>query len=153
MTTDSGNADFEGFIGKEDLSEITAKAEEDKVDHVWAERINTLPVGHGFRARRDDSETVRQFKGRINRSARFVYRELEWFPQHKNIKPEEETEWVVKVRSLNVKAQAEAVAKAAAQNASQASQNGQQTTSENPGAESDPGNQEAAAGPRSARNR
>jgi hypothetical protein len=135
------------------MSEITAKDEADKVDHTWADRINTLPVGHGFRARRDDSETVRQFKGRINRSARFVFRELDWFPQHKNIKPEDETEWVVKVRSLNVKAQAEAVAKAASQNASQASQEGSQTPSENPNPSEDGQNQETAQGPRSARNR
>jgi hypothetical protein len=148
MTT----ADFETF-SKEDMADITAKEEADKVDHTWADRINTLPVGHGFRARRDDSETVRQFKGRINRSARFVYRELEWFPQHKNIKPEDETEWVVKVRSLNVKAQAEAVAKAASQNASQASQEGSQTPSSENNTSEDGQNQEASTGPRSARNR
>jgi hypothetical protein len=148
MTT----ADFETF-DKEAMSEITAKEIADKVDHVWADRINTLPVGHGFRARRDDSETVRQFKRRVNDAGRFVYRELDWFPQHKNIKPEDETEWVVKVRSLNVKAQAEAAAKAAAQNGPQTSQDGQQTTSAGNSGTEDTQNQEPAVGPRSARNR
>jgi hypothetical protein len=143
---------FETF-DKDAMSEITAKEIADKVDHVWADRINTLPVGHGFRARRDDSETVRQFKRRVNDAGRFVYRELDWFPQHKNIKPEDETEWVVKVRSLNVKAQAEAAAKLAAQNGSQASQEGQQTTSVENNPSEDGQNQEASSGPRSARNR
>jgi hypothetical protein len=108
MTT----ADFETF-DKDAISEITAKAEIDKIDHTWADRISTLPVGHGFRAKRDESETVRMFKRRIGAAARFVYRELEWFPDHKNVKPINETSWVVKVRSLNVKAQAEDAAKAA----------------------------------------
>jgi hypothetical protein len=140
MTT----ADFETF-DKEAISEITAKAEVDKVDHTWAARIRSLPVGHGFRARRDDSETVRQFKARLNRSARFVFKELDWFPEHKNIKPEDETSWVVKIRSHNVKAEADAAAKA--QNAQNGTQEGQQTTEgENP---TQDGSQEQPSGPRS----
>lgn len=148
MTT----ADFETF-DKEAMSEITAKEIADKVDHVWADRINTLPVGHGFRARRDDSETVRQFKRRVNDAGRFVFRELDWFPQHKNIKPEDETEWVVKVRSLNVKAQAEAVARATSQNGSNPSSDAPQTTSPDSNPPEDAQNQDASTGPRSARNR
>lgn len=149
MTT-ADSTDFQGFLGKEEMSEITAKEIADKVDHIWADRINTLPVGHGFRARRDDSETVRQYKRRINDAARFVFRELDWFPQHKNIKPEDETEWVVKVRSLNVKAQQEAADKAKSQNASQASSAAPQTTNGqntgNPSSED-----KTPVGPRSAR--
>lgn len=148
MTT----ADFETF-DKEAMSEITAKEQADKVDHTWADRINTLPVGHGFRARRDDSETVRQYKRRINDAARFVYRELDWFPQHKNIKPEDETEWVVKVRSLNVKAQAEAAAKATSPNGSNPSQEASQTLPAGTDETREGENPEASTGPRSARNR
>jgi len=146
MTT----ADFETF-DKDAISEFTAKEEIDKVDHVWSDRIGTLPVGHGFRARRDDSESVRQFKRRLNAAAKFTYRELEWFPEQKNVKPEEVTSWVVKVRSLNVKAQAEAVAKAAmAQNGPNPSQESQQTTNgENTGNSSSEEN--VSTGPRRAR--
>jgi hypothetical protein len=149
MTT----ADFETF-DKEAMSEITAKEEIDKLDHVWAERISKLPVGHGFRARRDDSESVRQFKRRLNAAAKYSFRELEWFPEQKNVKPEDVTSWVVKVRSLNVKAQQEAAAKAAmaqnGQNASQASQEGQQTTEgENP--PNDTSEETTSVGPRRAR--
>src|SRR5215475_7154208 len=136
MTT--ADTDWVTFT-KDAMSDITAKEEADKVDHVWADRISTLPVGHGFRARRDDSETVRQFKGRLNRAARFTHRELEWFPDHKNLKTEDETSWVVKVRSFNTKAAAEeearkkAAAEAASntngQNASNPSQEGPETPS------------------------
>jgi len=103
MTT----ADFETF-DKEALAEITAKAEIDKLDHMWADRIGTLPVGHGFRAKRDDNESVRQFKRRMNAAAKFSYRELQWFPEQKNVKAEDVTSWVVKIRSLDTKAQREA---------------------------------------------
>jgi hypothetical protein len=152
MTT----ADFETF-DKDAMSEITAKEEVDKLDHVWAQRISTLPVGHGFRARRDESESVRQYKRKLNAAAKFSFRELEWFPEQKNIKPEDVTSWVVKVRSLNVKAQQEAAAKAAQQptspNGAQASQEAQQTPSDNSNVTEDGQNLEAATGPRSARNR
>jgi len=143
---------FETF-DKDAMSEITAKEEIDKLDHVWAQRISTLPVGHGFRARRDDSESVRQYKRRLNAAAKFSYRELEWFPDQKNVKPEDVTSWIVKVRSLDVKKAAEAAAKANGQNASQASQEGQQTPSAENNAPEDGQNQEASSGPRSARNR
>jgi len=151
MTT--ADTDWVTFT-KDAMSDITAKEEADKVDHVWADRISTLPVGHGFRARRDDSETVRQFKGRLNRAARFTFRELEWFPEHKHIKPEDETSWIVKVRSLNVKAQAEAAAKAAqavtSQNGSETLSQPQQTTEgENTGNGASEDN--AAVGPRRGR--
>jgi len=145
MTT----ADFETF-DKEAISEITAKAEIDKLDHVWAERISTLPVGHGFRARRDDSESVRQYKRRLNAAAKFSFRELEWFPDHKNIKPEDETSWIVKIRSLNVKAQREAEEAKNGQDARKGTQEAQQTTEgENTGTENP--NENAPVGPRRAR--
>jgi len=121
MTT----ADFETF-DKDAIAEFTAKAEIDKLDHMWADRIGTLAVGHGFRAKRDESnESVRQFKRRLNAAAKYTYRELEWFPEQKNVKAENVTSWVVKIRSLDTKAQREAEE---AKNGSQASQEGQQTT-------------------------
>ena len=144
---------FETF-DKDAMSDITAKEEIDKLDHMWAQRIATLPVGHGFRARRDDSESVRQYKRRLNAAAKFSYRELEWFPDQKNVKPEDVTSWVVKIRSLNIKAQQEAAQKASmaanGQNAPQASQEGPQTT-EGENADNPSSEENAATGPRRAR--
>jgi hypothetical protein len=159
-TTDNWNPS--DLFDKDQIAEITAKEAEDKIDRVWADRISTLPVGHGFRARREEGESVRQLKRRLNAAAGVSYRELEWFPEQKNVKPEDVTSFVVKVRSLNIKKQREDAEKKAAaeaakstngQDASNPSQEAPQTPSpENNGAQ-DNSSENAPAGPRSARNR
>jgi hypothetical protein len=150
--------EFETF-DKAMIADFTAKEEIDKVDHVWAQRIKTLDVGQGFRGRRDESETARMYKLRLNRAARFVYRELEWFPEQKNVKPEDVTSWVIKIRSRNVKGEAEAIAKAkeeaaqlaTSQNAQNGTVQGQQTTEQSETVNGSSDQPETASGPRNRR--
>lgn len=118
---------------KETLATLTPKSEASMPDPVWSERIGSLPVGNGFRIKRQEGETVRQLKKRINRAAGVTFRTLEWYPEQKNVATEDVTSFVVKVRALDLKAKATAEAKAeeaakAAEEAAKNSANGQDTS-------------------------
>jgi hypothetical protein len=92
------------------------------------ENLKDLPVGSGFRVRRDEGETARQVKRRVNAAAAVHFKELLWKPEQVNLPINvEPTSWVVKVKSLNTKKKAEAEAKAR-QNGQEGTQEAAQTT-------------------------
>lgn len=103
-----------------EITAATAKATADKIDPMWKQRIEGLPVGGGFKLTRTESETQRALKTRINRAAEASYRELAWYPQSGLLADGKPGSYVVKVKALDLKAKAEA----------EASQNGQSGTSQ-----------------------
>lgn len=65
-------------VSAADVKKMTTTARSKEIDPVWAERIGTLGIGQGFKTQRKDTETVRQFKKRINAAAAASYRTLVW---------------------------------------------------------------------------
>lgn len=118
-------------------------------DETWTSRIANIGVGAGFRVHREEGESARQVKRRVNGAAAVHFKELMWKPEQVNLaEGAEPTSWVVKVKSLNLKAKAEAEAKAEAKNRQNGpSQPAQPTTSSEGGQEGTP-ERATASGPR-----
>ena len=117
-------------------------------DTEWVENLKDLSVGSGFRVRRDEGETARQVKRRVNAAAAVHFKELLWKPEQTNLPANQEpTSWVVKVKSLNTKKKAEAEAKARQDGQTAPSQPVQPTQPQNQGSEGTQ-TQTAASGPR-----
>src|SRR5215469_9308639 len=113
-------------------------------DEIWVNRIASIAVGGGFRVHREEGETSRQVKRRVNAAADVSFKQLMWKPEQTNLpEGQEPRSWVVKVKSLDLKAKAAAEAK----NASNPSQDGQQLTQPTQNAQSDSSNPEVASRP------
>lgn len=108
-----------------EITAATAKEAADKIDHEWADRIATLPVGGGFKIKRSEGEPTRTLKTRIGRAARSVFRDLAWYPQPGSLTDGKPASYIVRVKSIDLKAQAEA---ANAQNAQNGTVQAQQPT-------------------------
>ena len=81
-------------------------------DQVWVDRIKNIPVGGGFRVHREEGESARQVKRRVNAAADVSFKQLMWKPEQINLpEGQEPRSWVVKVKSLDLKAKAAAEAK------------------------------------------
>lgn len=97
------------------VKKLTSTARAKEIDPTWAGRIRPLGIGQGFKTSRPDTETVRQFKARINRSAESVFRSLTWTTldpkQPEGVEP---SKFLAKVQAIDTKGQEEAAAKAAA---------------------------------------
>ena len=120
------------MISVEQMREIQNKDKEDKIDHEWAQRISTVPVGAGWKMVRPDEESQRNFKRRINAAAAAPpsFRVLDWYPQETNLPPNVEPKtYVVRVKSLDTKGKAAYEAAQTSQNGT-AAQNSQNGTSE-----------------------
>ena len=116
-------------------------AESQKPDELWTQRIASLPVGASFTVRRQEGESVRQLKKKINKAALVHWKLLDWKTKETNLTaPNEPTNWSVKVRALDLKEKAKADAKAA-QNGTQKA--AQPTPEPNPTPE--PSQEDAAA--------
>jgi hypothetical protein len=93
-------ADEFAVISVEEMREIQNKDKEDKLDHEWAQRISTVPVGAGWKMIRPDEEQQRNFKRRINAAALASGRTLDWYPQETNLPPNVEPKtYVVRVKA------------------------------------------------------
>jgi hypothetical protein len=87
-------------LSVEQMREIQNKDKEDKLDHEWAQRISTVPVGAGWKMIRPDEEQQRNFKRRINAAALASGRTLDWYPQETNLPPNVEPKtYVVRVKA------------------------------------------------------
>ena len=95
-----------------EVRKLTSTARAKEVDPTWVGRIRTLGIGQGFKTTRPDTETVRQFKARLNRSAEAAFRSLDWTTldpkQPEGVEP---TKFLAKIRAIDVKGQEEAAAK------------------------------------------
>jgi hypothetical protein len=103
MTVDTVD-DFE-VLEPVDLKKLTSKARSKEVDMKWAERIATLPLGKGFKTTRPDTESVRQFKKRMNAAAAHSKRTLEWTTLDPKKDPnavEEPKQFIAKVKAIDV---------------------------------------------------
>lgn len=119
------------MLSVEQIREIQNKDKEDKVDHEWADRIATVPVGAGWKMTRPEEENQRNFKRRINGAAAISFRTLDWYPQETNLPPNVEPKtYVVRVKSIDLKAKQAAEQQAAQQSGAAAAQNSQNGTSE-----------------------
>lgn len=85
-----------------EITDATAKAKVDKVDHVWEGRIATLAIGGGFLIKRTEAETQRAIKTRINRAAEASGRKLTWYPQSGTLADGKPSSYVVKVTAITV---------------------------------------------------
>jgi hypothetical protein len=100
----------------QEITAVTAKEAESKIDPVWSQRISSLPVGGGFRINRVEGDPQRTLKTRINRAAEASYRKLTWYPQSGTLSDGKPSGYVVKVTSLDLKKKAEAETAQNAQN-------------------------------------
>jgi len=101
-------AEFE-MISVDQMREIQNKDKEDKIDHEWAERISTVPVGAGWKMVRPEEENQRNFKRRINAAAAAPpsFRVLDWYPQETNLPPNTDPKtYVIRVKSIDLKGKA-----------------------------------------------
>jgi hypothetical protein len=124
------------------VKKLTTTARSKEIDMTWAGRIRTLGIGQGFKTTRPETETVRQFKRRINAAAEYSFRSLTWTTldpkQPEGIEP---SKFLAKVQAIDTKAQEEAANKPPETSEStesalgSASANGPVETSENPPAE------------------
>jgi len=113
-------------------------------DQIWVTRISGIAVGGGFRVHREEGETARQVKRRVNAAADVSFKQLMWKPEQTNLpEGQEPRSWVVKVKSLDLKAKAAAEAK----NASNPSPDGSQPTPPTQNAQSDGSSAEVAGRP------
>jgi hypothetical protein len=118
------------FLSAEEMREIQNKDKEDKLDHEWAQRISTVPVGAGFKIIRPDEEQQRNFKRRINAAALASGRTLDWYPQETNLAPNVEPKtYVVRVKAHD-KTKTYAGPAAISQNGQNGASQPQQTTEE-----------------------
>lgn len=121
-------AEFE-MLTVEQVREIQNKGKEDKIDHEWAERIATVPVGAGWKMTRPEEESQRNFKRRIGDAARVSFRTLDWYPQETNLPAGQEPKtYVVRVKSIDLKAKQAATA----QNSQNGTSQPQQPAGESP---------------------
>lgn len=97
-----------------EVRKLTTTARAKEIDMTWAGRIRTLGIGQGFKTSRPETETVRQFKRRINAAAEYSFRSLVWTTldpkQPEGVEP---SKFLAKVQAIDTKAQDEAAAKAA----------------------------------------
>jgi hypothetical protein len=118
------------------IREIQNKDKEDKIDHEWAQRISTVPIGAGFRLQRTDEESQRNFKRRINSAAAAPpsFRTLDWYPQDTNLpKNVDPKNYVVRVKSIDTKAKSEWEAAQTSQNGTAGTPQAPQTPPESNG--------------------
>lgn len=117
-----------------EVRKLTTTARSKEIDMTWAGRIRTLGIGQGFKTTRPETETVRQFKRRINAAAEHSFRSLTWTTldpkQPEGVEP---SKFLAKVQAIDTKAQNEAASTETASTDSSA--NGTAETSENPPAE------------------
>jgi len=147
-------AEFE-MLSVEEMRAIQNKDKEDKIDHEWAEKIATVPVGAGWKMTRSEEESQRNFKRRINAAAAAPpsFRVLDWYPQDTNLPPNTDPKnYVIRVKSIDLKAKA---AYEAQQNGSamQNSQNGTSDAQQPAGASQSSPNTSEAGEPATARRR
>jgi hypothetical protein len=151
-------AEFE-MISVEQMREIQNKDKEDKIDHEWAEKIATVPVGAGWKMVRSEDESQRNFKRRINAAAAAPpsFRVLDWYPQETNLPPNTDPKtYVIRVKSIDTKSkQAYEAQQAQTQNgvAAQNSQNGTSEAQQPAGAEQSTPNTSEAGEPAQPRRR
>ena len=100
MTQDNGA--FE-VLEIAEVRKLTRTARSKEVDTVWRDRIATLALGKGFRTQRPETETIRQFKKRMNAAAAAAHRTLEWTTMDKNLPEDvEATNYVATVKAIEV---------------------------------------------------
>lgn len=118
----------------EEIREIRNKDKEDKLDHEWAKRISTVPVGAGWKMVRPDEEYQRNFKRRIGDAARASGRTLDWYPQETNLPPNVEPKtYVVRVKAHDPKVVYVPPTATDSQNGTGGSQEAPQTTGDQNG--------------------
>lgn len=92
-----------------EVRKLTTTARTKEIDMTWAGRIQTLGLGQGFKTTRPETETVRQFKKRLNIAAGSVFRTLVWTTldpkQPEGVEP---SKFLAKVAAIDTKAQDEA---------------------------------------------
>lgn len=92
-----------------EVKKLTTTARKKEIDQTWAGRIQTLGLGQGFKTSRPETETVRQFKARINLAAGSVWRTLDWTTldpkQPEGVEP---SKFLAKVKAIDTKGQSEA---------------------------------------------
>ena len=121
---------FEPITDLAEVRKLTTKARTREVDQGWAERIGTLTLGQAFNTVRPETETVRQFKKRLNAAAAASYRSLDWTTQDPK-QPEgvEPKRFLARIKAIDANAQKEALAASSANGTAQTG-NGTAETSE-----------------------
>lgn len=120
-TTETTPAEEFETMTPAEVRKLTTTARTKEIDSIWAGRIQTLGIGQGFKTSRPETETVRQFKKRINGAAGSVFRTLVWTTldpkQPEGVEP---SKFLAKVSAIDTKAETEAKNAVA----SESSQNG-----------------------------
>jgi hypothetical protein len=114
------------------VRKMTTTARTKEIDMTWAGRIRTLGIGQGFKTSRPDTETVRQFKQRINRAADYSHRSLDWTTlDPKPTDGSEPVRFLAKVKAIDTRAiEAENAQTAASANGTPETSNGTDSTAE-----------------------
>lgn len=135
------SSDVFEMISKEEMDAAKAAELAAKIDQVWVQRIQQVPVGAGFRITRPQDEDQRNLKRRINAAAEMAYKTLDWTPEQTNLPPNvQPTSYKVRVKSYN-----KAAEEAARQNGTGGSSQAPQTTVDTTGT-TDTSNDGEAAG-------
>lgn len=95
------NGEFEPLEIAE-VRKLTRTARSKEIDATWRDRIATIGLGKGFKTIRPETETVRQFKKRMNAAAAAAHRTLEWTTMDKNLPEDvEATHFVATVKAID----------------------------------------------------
>jgi hypothetical protein len=133
MTTVDSTDVFEPILDVAEVRRLTTTARTKEIDMTWAERIGKLTLGQAFNTQRPDTESVRQFKKRINAAAGHTFRSLDWTTldpkQPEGVEPKR---FLAKVKAIDIKAQQEASQKAQTDGSANGTETSGETTSETP---------------------
>jgi hypothetical protein len=129
MTTEE---EFQPILEVGEVRKLTSSARAKETDMVWAERISHLTLGQAFKTTRPDTETVRQFKARLNRAANHSGRTLDWTTLDPIKDPNsvlESSKFLAKIKAIDVEAQTASTANGTTEtgNAPDSSENGSET--------------------------
>ena len=113
MTTVDSTDVYEPILDLAEVRKLTTTARSKEIDMTWATRIGNLTLGQAFQTERPDTESVRQFKKRMNAAAGHTFRSLDWTTldpkQPEGVEPKK---FLAKVKAIDTKAQKEAQEKA-----------------------------------------